>query len=304
MLRSATPSKRALTVVPLLYAALAVLQLVVPALGFEDPAEAAGPTTGVTHSARTTQAASHSAPTAAQEEVDAARRAGCTMADTARRATRDAGIPYYVGCAFLLQETGGGRNVFGSDPTVFAGAGEVTRSKYLAYKEVRETHRRGAGHRADGADLAGVPDRADRLGGAGKRYANMLVGFRHLAALHRASGQLDRRGARVQRRRPGGRRVRRADGPTLRPPAKRPRLSGSPVLSVGRAGREPVPDTDPLGLRRRLPAVFGSGPGIYGDRSAGLRLLPGTRAASRLGPGFTPTIGQKPHEIGPKSCGF
>jgi hypothetical protein len=188
MLRSATPSKRALTVVPFLYAALAVLQLVVPALGFEDPAEAAGPTTGITHSARTTQAASHSAPTAAQEQVDAARRAGCTMADTARRATRDAGIPYYVGCAFLLQETGGGRNVFGSDPTVFAGAGEVTRSKYLAYKEVRRRTGEVQGVGPMQLTWPTYQDRADRLGGAWKPYANMLVGFRHLAALHRASG--------------------------------------------------------------------------------------------------------------------
>lgn len=188
MLRSATPSKRALTVVPLLYAALAALQLVVPALGFEDPAEAAGPTTGITHSARTTQAASPWAPTAAQEQVDAARRAGCTMADTARRATRDAGIPYYVGCAFLLQETGGGRNVFGSDPTVFAGAGEVTRSKYLAYKEVRRRTGEVQGVGPMQLTWHTFQDRADRIGGAWDPYVNMLVGFRHLADLRRDLG--------------------------------------------------------------------------------------------------------------------
>lgn len=188
MLRSAKPSKRALTVVPLLYAALAALQLVVPALGFEDPADAAGSTTGVTSSARPEQASSHSGPTAARERVDEARRAGCTMAGIARRATRDAGIPYYVGCAFLLQETGGGRNVFGSDPTVFAGAGEVTRAKYLAYKEVRQRTGEVQGVGPMQLTWPTYQDRADRLGGAWKPYANMLVGFRHLAALHRASG--------------------------------------------------------------------------------------------------------------------
>ena len=188
MLRSAKPSKRALTVVPLLYAALAALQFVVPALGFEDPAEAAGPTADPTHSARASQVAARPAPTAPQDQVDAARRAGCTMAGIAHRATRDAGIPFYVGCAFLLQETGGGRNVFGSDPTVFAGAGQVTKSKYLAYKDVRRRTGEMQGVGPMQLTWPTYQDRADRLGGAWKPYANMLVGFRHLAALHRASG--------------------------------------------------------------------------------------------------------------------
>jgi hypothetical protein len=110
------------------------------------------------------------------------------MAGLARRATRDAGIPYYVGCAFLLQETGGGRNVFGSDPTVFAGAGEVTRPKYLAYKEVRNRTGQVQGVGPMQLTWPTYQDQADRLGGAWKPYANMLVGFRHVAALHRSSG--------------------------------------------------------------------------------------------------------------------
>jgi len=178
MLRPPQPSKRALTAVLLLYAVLTVVQVVVPALFFDAPDATADPA----------PRASHSAPTAAQGRVDAARRAGCTMADAARRATRDAGIPYYVGCAFLLQESGGGRNVFGHDPTVFAGAGEVTRSKYLAYKKVRQ--RTGLMQGVGPMQLTwySYQDRADRLGGAWKPYANMLVGFRHLAALHRSTG--------------------------------------------------------------------------------------------------------------------
>lgn len=193
MLRSAQPSKRALTVVPLLYAALALLQFVVPALGFEDPAAAAGPGSGAEHSASTSHASTSRTSSSdrtppSQERVDAAKHAGCTMAGIARRATRDAGIPYYVGCAFLVQETGGGRNVFGSDPTVFAGAGEVTRSKYLAYKEVRERTGLMQGIGPMQLTWSTYQDQADRLGGAWKPYANMLVGFRHVAALHRSAG--------------------------------------------------------------------------------------------------------------------
>lgn len=173
----------------ILYAALALVQVVVPAVGFSDPAAAS--TASSAH--RTdTQRASFDPPSEdtsqrpSDPRVDAAERAGCSMASTALRATREAHIPLYVGCAFLQQE--GGRNVFGHDPTVFAGAGEVTRSKYLAYKEVRE--RTGAMQGVGPMQLtwSTYQDQADRLGGAWKPYPNMLVGFRRVAALHRATG--------------------------------------------------------------------------------------------------------------------
>jgi hypothetical protein len=132
--------------------------------------------------------ASPDASSTSPEVVEEARKAGCDMATTALRATRDANIPYYVGCAFLQQETGGGQNVFGHDPTVFAGAGTVTRAKYLAYKEVRERTGQMQGVGPMQLTWYTYQDRADRLGGAWKPYPNMLVGFRHLAELHRATG--------------------------------------------------------------------------------------------------------------------
>jgi hypothetical protein len=178
MLRPPQPSKRALTGVLLLYAVLTIVQVVVPALAFKSPDAVAGDA----------PRASGSAPTATQERVDAAQRAGCDMAEVARRATRAAHIPLYVGCAFLQQETDGGRNVFGHDPTVFAGAGEVTKAKYLAYKEVRERTGQMQGVGPMQLTWFTYQDRADRLGGAWKPYPNMLVGFRHLAALHRSTG--------------------------------------------------------------------------------------------------------------------
>ena len=196
------PLRPARAAVPLLYAVLVLLQLVVPALGADDPATAAGPGRHAAH--RPQPAAHHTAPHPAHRtahrtgrpddrsrtdsRVQAARRAGCTMAETARRATRAADIPLYVGCAFLVQETGGGRNVFGHDPTVFAGAGKVTRSKYLAYKHVRRRTGEMQGVGPMQLTWWSYQDRADQLGGAWKPYPNMLVGFRHLAALHHATG--------------------------------------------------------------------------------------------------------------------
>ena len=186
--------------VPLLSAVLTLLQVVVPLLGWDDPAVAAGPGTRSAHSAAhrhiqqaTGQATGHAAPDRSgprhgNSRVEAARKAGCTMAGTARRATRAADIPLYVGCAFLRQETDGGRNVFGHDPTVFAGAGHVTRSKYLAYKRVRRRTGEMQGVGPMQLTWSTYQDRADRLGGAWRPYPNMLVGFRHLAALHHVAG--------------------------------------------------------------------------------------------------------------------
>lgn len=193
-MRSPRPSTlRARSAVALLYVALtlvqlaAVVRLVVPALGFDDPAAASEPTASQSAQRADTSRADTSG-TAAPEQVVEAKRAGCTMAGVARRAARNAHIPYYVGCAFLQQETGGGRNVFGHDPTVFAGAGEVTRSKYLAYKSVRQRTGEMQGVGPMQLTWSTFQDQADRLGGAWKPYPNMLVGFRHVADLHRSSG--------------------------------------------------------------------------------------------------------------------
>ena len=193
------PLRPARVAVPLLYAVLTVLQLVVPALGFDDPAAAAGAGPRGGHAPAQHHAGQHpghpagdrtghGAGRAGDNRIAAARRAGCTMAETAHRATQAADIPFYVGCAFLVQETGGGRNVFGHDPTVFAGAGKVTRDKYLAYKHLRQRTGEMQGVGPMQLTWWSYQDRADQLGGAWRPYPNMLVGFRHLAALHHATG--------------------------------------------------------------------------------------------------------------------
>jgi hypothetical protein len=123
-----------------------------------------------------------------RHRIRAARGYGCRMPDLALRASREAGIPFYVGCAFLAQETGGGRNVFGHDASIFAGAGRVTRTKYLHYKRLRRHTGEMQGVGPMQLTWYTLQDRADRLGGCWHPYVNMLVGFRHLASLHRAEG--------------------------------------------------------------------------------------------------------------------
>lgn len=100
------------------------------------------------------------------------------------------GLPLALACALLEQESGGGRNVFGHDPTIFVGAGAVTHAKYLAYR----TARRASGNRRmQGAGPCQLTwwetqDEADRDGGCWRTEVNMRVGFRKLAALINAYG--------------------------------------------------------------------------------------------------------------------
>ena len=104
-----------------------------------------------------------------------------------------AGLRLPLACALLEKESGGGRNVFGHDPTIFVGAGEVTRAKYAEYKRRRVA----SGNRM----MQGVgpcqltwwefQDTADKEGGCWRPEINMRVGFRHLAALIKEHGEAD-----------------------------------------------------------------------------------------------------------------
>jgi peptidoglycan hydrolase-like protein with peptidoglycan-binding domain len=104
-----------------------------------------------------------------------------------------AGLRLDYACAMLQKESGGGKNVFGHDPTIFIGAGTVTKAKYLEYKRKRV---------ASGNDqMQGVgptqltywtlQDRADAQGGCWKPRINMRVGFKHLADHIRTYGEAD-----------------------------------------------------------------------------------------------------------------
>jgi hypothetical protein len=103
---------------------------------------------------------------------------------------RRAGLPLPMACALLEKESGGGRNVFGHDPTIFVGAGEVTAAKYRAYKSQRGARGQGGMQGVGPCQLTWweFQDAADREGGCWRPEVNMRIGFRHLAALIKDSG--------------------------------------------------------------------------------------------------------------------
>jgi peptidoglycan hydrolase-like protein with peptidoglycan-binding domain len=94
-----------------------------------------------------------------------------------------AGLRLDYACAMLQKESGGGRNVFGHDPTIFAGAGDVTKAKYLDYKRrrVASGNRLMQGVGPTQLTYYTLQDRADEQGGCWQPRINMRVGFKHLA---------------------------------------------------------------------------------------------------------------------------
>ena len=94
----------------------------------------------------------------------------------ALRASQEAGIPFAVMCAVLEKESAGGDNVFGHDPTIFVGAGRVTKKKYLAYLAQRKRTGKMQGVGPMQLTWWEFQDEADRRGGCWKPYVNMLVG--------------------------------------------------------------------------------------------------------------------------------
>jgi hypothetical protein len=99
-----------------------------------------------------------------------------------------AGIPVSLGFAMVEQESGDGSNIFGHDPTIFSGAGQVTKSKYLAYKAQRgRTRMQGVGPMQ--LTWWEFQDAADRRGGSWVPRHNIAEGFTRLASLIRAHGK-------------------------------------------------------------------------------------------------------------------
>jgi hypothetical protein len=106
-------------------------------------------------------------------------------------AARKTGLGLRYACALLDLETGGGRNVFGHDPTPsipkrWQGK-EVWLVRYRYYKRRRGQH----GMQGVGPTQLTwwqYQDRADALGGCHKPFCNMQVGFSILRALIRQHG--------------------------------------------------------------------------------------------------------------------
>jgi hypothetical protein len=104
---------------------------------------------------------------------------------------RNVGLDPAVGAALLMRESSGGQNVFGHDPTIFVGAGSVTKPKFLAYRQARDIPRHGARCQGVGPvqlTYVGFQDQADALGGCWNPSNNVHVGFATLARYIRQSG--------------------------------------------------------------------------------------------------------------------
>ncbi len=104
-----------------------------------------------------------------------------------------AGLRLAIACAMLEKETAGGHNVFGHDPTIFVGAGKVTKAKYQAYKQRRVASGNKSMQGVGPCQLTWYEfqDEADREGGCWRPEINIRIGFRHLAANIKLHGEAE-----------------------------------------------------------------------------------------------------------------
>lgn len=119
-----------------------------------------------------------------------AESAGMKRPRTTLQEAKSAGIGPALAFAMIEQETTNGANVFGHDPTIFSGAGDVTEEKYKKYLRQRKA----TGNKM----MQGVgplqltwwefQDAADEAGGCWRPRVNMRIGFQRLAALRRTHG--------------------------------------------------------------------------------------------------------------------
>lgn len=115
------------------------------------------------------------------------------LADMVPRAAKAAEIipmPFYVICAFLMQETNGGSNIYGNDVGMpFAGRGEVTQANYQVYKRERDA---GHQHRSQGVGPLqltywAIQDQADAAGGCWQPWVNIWTGSKVIKGYYDAA---------------------------------------------------------------------------------------------------------------------
>jgi hypothetical protein len=131
------------------------------------------------------------------------RKLGMQMPVRTLRAARYAGLSLPVACSILTQETGGGRNEWGHDPTIFIGGydaknkknwGEtVTKAAYTEYKKQSGYTGSGGMQGVGPCQLTyyGYQNAADKIGGCWNPLPNMKIGFTTLAASIRRNGLHD-----------------------------------------------------------------------------------------------------------------
>lgn len=79
--------------------------------------------------------------------------------------------------ALALNSMEGGTNVFGHDASIFQGAGEVTKAKYLEYRAERDRTGKMQGVGPVQLTWKGYQDEADKMGGCWHPTYNYRVGF-------------------------------------------------------------------------------------------------------------------------------
>jgi hypothetical protein len=136
-------------------------------------------------------------PTKAQQAIAQKNGILADMVPRAAKAAEVTPIPFYVICAFLMQESNGGHNVYGHDvrmvgnvkvPQPFWGHGEVTEANYQAYKRERDALLNVAGYNYRRSQGVGpmqltywsIQDRADKVATSGcwHPWVNIATGAR------------------------------------------------------------------------------------------------------------------------------
>ena len=111
----------------------------------------------------------------ATKQVAKARAAGCSRALSAWDSAEKTKVPFHVLCAYLEQESSGGKNVFGHDPMECGDdikGKRVTKRRYLQYKDKRPT----CGMQGVGPmqlTFHAFQDQADEMGGCWKPSSNI-----------------------------------------------------------------------------------------------------------------------------------
>jgi Transglycosylase SLT domain len=111
------------------------------------------------------------------------KRAGIVYPNWTRRAASLEKLDLTFLCAILMEESAGGENVFGHDPTIFVGAGQVTRPKYQAYAAVRDRTGEEQGVGPCQLTSKSLQVEADQAGGCWDPEHNIAVGAHFLAGL-------------------------------------------------------------------------------------------------------------------------
>lgn len=123
-----------------------------------------------------------------ERQIARARQHGIIIPRIAWTAAKREGLPYEEACAILIHESSGGQNVFGHDPTIWVGAGTVTKAKYLAYRKDRDASGRLQGVGSCQLTSRSLQDEADALGGCWVPANNCMVGFHFFAGLKKSWG--------------------------------------------------------------------------------------------------------------------